>query len=317
MNKYPNIRLHVEPATSPITKHYFIANYPRFSTSLDGYTAEETFIDLNGPHANFNHHDKVDRESTRATCEQILWAIRQNFYGTFCDSDGKRAEIYANDCDQDVCTSVFLLMNPDLATDRSSFLLNRLVTVEGLLDASTGSYPIGLDLSIMREIAWIFRPYTEFVNSGRIKNKDDAAGFEEVISACFERIHKYLVGQGSEIELDTRLEVIELRNGYVVVEEVGEHAILQMFNSGIDTFMSIRSITPGAYSYVIGKRSQFIPVDIELICRRLNKLDTNISHAERWGGGNLIIGSPRVTGSSLSPSEVCTVIDDTIQKKVK
>lgn len=51
-----------------------------FSIALDGYVNVGPRFDHEGPRVNFNHHEEVDRLATRATCGQVLMAIRQGLF---------------------------------------------------------------------------------------------------------------------------------------------------------------------------------------------------------------------------------------------
>jgi hypothetical protein len=313
MNK---INLNVQPGTPPMTREVFIRDMPPFSVALDGFVYGAPFYDSTGPRSNFNHHEEVDRSATGATCVQVLDAIREGFFQTYRDSSGsKKAEIYVNDCDQDVCTAVFLLMNSELAENTFNPMLNRLVSVEGKLDASAGAYPYKPDLKIMSELAWVFEPYTGFRRSGKLSNKNDITGFESVIELVGDRIHKHLMGRGGEVQLDTSYEVLEQRDGYVVVREKGEHARIGMFANGINAFVSVGDQSKGSNRFTVGKRSAYIPLPVNDIFVTLNGADNNVSEVDRWGGGNLIGGSPRVAGSALSAQDVVDLIDMTIKSQ--
>src|SRR5579885_1466163 len=78
---------------------------PPYSIALDGFVNEGPIVDHQGPRANFNHHEGCSRLATLATCGQVLMAIRQRLFRLF----DKPTTIYVNDCDEDVCTSWFLL----------------------------------------------------------------------------------------------------------------------------------------------------------------------------------------------------------------
>ena len=62
----------------------------------------------------------------------------------------------------------------------------------------------------------------------------------------------------------------------------------------------------GRYTYTIGKMSPFVPFDLVGLAIRLN--DAEGATADRWGGGDTIMGSPRVGGSALTPDVVASMI---------
>jgi hypothetical protein len=105
--------------------------------------------------ANFNHHEGVSRLETRATCAQVLLAVRQGFFRRFTGT----VHVYVNDCDEDVCLSVFLLRYPHLCQGVINPLLNRLVAMEDMLDSTACSYAYPPEMKSLQTLAWIFAPY--------------------------------------------------------------------------------------------------------------------------------------------------------------
>ena len=95
------------------------------------------------------------------TCSQVLLCIRQGLFEAFRDERGRRATAYANDCDEDVCLSWFLLQNPQVSRLPSHTRLNRLVQAVDLLDTTAGASLHPLDRALMSELAWIFEPYRQ------------------------------------------------------------------------------------------------------------------------------------------------------------
>ena len=80
-----NIITHIEPKIPPLSWDDFVKTYPENSIALDGFVTGPThfFKNEKGVWANFNHHEGVDRLSTRATCAQTLLAIRQGLIKSF------------------------------------------------------------------------------------------------------------------------------------------------------------------------------------------------------------------------------------------
>ena len=68
------IDLVVEPRVSK-TWEAFCQETPPYSIALDGYVIGPPAFAPTGPHANFDHHDGVDRLASRSTCMQVYLAI--------------------------------------------------------------------------------------------------------------------------------------------------------------------------------------------------------------------------------------------------
>lgn len=308
------INLHIEPR---VVKSWseFKKTSPAFSIALDGYVRGRPRFDHKGPYANFNHHEEVDRLGTRATCAQVHVAIKQGLLETFSEKGEPRAEVFVNDPDQDTTVAVWLLQNAERVRGlKSEPLINRLVGVEDLLDVTAGAYPMDPESSIVRELAWIFEPYTAIRINGRLPHMD-AAEMSNVIESVCQRITKYTLGQGEKLELDVRAEILGGGPGWKLVNEIGPHARSALFASGTKAFVAARDNGNGTYTYSVGKMSPYVNFPIQDIYRHLNAvedLDENSSNC--WGGGDTIGGSPRKTGSSLSPDELTNELNSILGK---
>lgn len=309
-----NIQIVVQPDQPATSWATFVRTIPAYAIALDGYVRGKPRFDPTGPRVNFNHHEDVDRLSTRSTCGQVLMAIRMGLFDRFRDEDGPRALVYVNDCDEDVCTSWALLSRPDLCQYSTNPLLNRLVGIEDLLDTTSGMYPVHKDAPILREAAWIFEPYRQFRAGGGL-DKRDARAFQSTIINVTDRIHRYLTGRGEAIPIDTRYERIGGGTGWTAVREVGAAARVGMFSDGIRMFVSVRERENGRYTYTIGRASPFIPSDFKLLCAELEaeeRLTRDEDSVDQWGGGATIMGSPRIHGSVLPPEVVYRIVEQCV-----
>lgn len=301
------IQLIVKPKTPPMSWDEFCVEAPPFSIALDGYVSGGPEFEPFGPRANFNHHEEVNRLATRATCAQVLMAIRMGLFKSFQKNGKPYARVYVNDCDEDVCLSWFLLNNPWLVIDSVNPMVNRLVNVADMLDTTAGAYPFSKDMPFLEELAWIYQPYRSFRLSGALDQKNTKA-FASIITDVSLRISQHIVGRGSRISLDTRYELIGGGKDWSMISEIGEYGRMGAFSDGVTAFVAVRERESGIFTYSIGRLSPFIPFDIRLIFCKLNAAEKIIG-PDRWGGGDTIGGSPRVSGSKLTPSEVQEIIN--------
>jgi hypothetical protein len=306
------IILHVEPQVPPMSWDDFCKNTPTYSIALDGYVNVGPRFEPNGPRANFNHHEEVDRLCTRATCGQILMAIRQGFFTCFRDKTGPRVHVYVNDCDEDVCTSWFLLKNEHLAKNHSYPALNRLVYMEDALDCTAGAYPFPVDLPVLEQLAWVFQPYRQFRLLGGLDKKDPNA-YHGVITDVENRIMRHITGSGESICLDTRYDKIGGGKSWTLIREIGAQAKTGLFDDGYTAFVSVRNRSDGRWTYSIGRMSPFVPFDVPKIIEALNCEEK--CTIDCWGGGNTIGGSPRVSGSSLTPEKVVEIVNSIVKSE--
>lgn len=303
------INLIIDLKSLPFSWKKFCKTTPSFSIALDGYVNTGPCFDYEGPRINFNHHEDVDRLATRSTCAQVLIAIRQGLFDLFRDHNGPQANVYANDCDEDICLSWFLLKNYFLVENACPERITRLVTMEDLMDATAGAYPMPIELTTLKELAWVFAPYRNFRVKGGLDNKN-VDEYKQIIDEVIVRIDNYIKGKSESVPLDTSYRKIGGGKNWTMLEEIGTHARTGVYTDGIRAYVSVRNISPKRWGYIVGRMSPYVNFDITRIIQTLNKAEGNKN--DRWGGANTIGGSPRVNGSKLSPQEIEKIINQLI-----
>ena len=124
-----------------------IENLPPKSIALDGYVQGPVF-DLENNKFSFDHHDKVIRQITRATCQQVMDAILLGF-------DPKGYTSYINDIDGDTVLSFWLLRHPEMANDPK---IRILVESVGGIDSHGPAYS-PLDAKVTEEFyKYVMKP---------------------------------------------------------------------------------------------------------------------------------------------------------------
>lgn len=307
------VQLIVEPGKVYSWKE-FKKKAPIRSIVIDGCADHPTIFDAEKILHNFDHHKGVNRLATRATCEQIRKAILLGLLDCYRDENGEiDIRVFANDCDEDVCLSYFLLNNPEWALKVSDPLLNKLIFFEDALDSTAGTYPFSKDASFLRELEWIFMPYKKARLTG-VLDRGDARDFIEIIKAVEQNILMYLVGKGGKVErFNTSYEVVGGGKGWSMVRELGEQARKAMVSDGIKNFISVRDRGDGRWSYVIGKTSPYaLGFNLEAWYNKLNEIENAQNGA--WGGSDTIGGSPRGTGSSIAPKDLEELINQWMAK---
>jgi len=305
------IRFYIEPKVV-LSWDDFVNSKPNFSIALDGYVKGPPKFFIQGPYANFNHHEGVARIATRSTCAQVYFYICLGLLDTFQKRGEPHANVYINDVDQDVCLSCWLLKNSDkLIKLRIDSVLFQLIMFEDILDASAGAYPINPKRPLLRKQAWLYEPYTKARADGSIYHMSKNE-MEKILWSVCDRIDSAISGQSVEIDLDTTFETIGGGDGWQFIIEEGPYARTKLFSEGIKAYVSLVEGRRGSYFYTIGKMSPFIKFPINRIFKALNKFEKLSSQDNCWGGSPIIGGSPRRTGSRLSPDKVEKVINDCI-----
>ncbi len=305
------IRFYLEPKVV-LSWEDFVDSKPNFSIALDGYVKGPPKFLIQGPYANFNHHEGVARIATRSTCAQVYFYICLGLLDTFQKRGEPHAHIFINDVDQDVCLSCWLLKNSNkLIKLRVDTVLFQLIMFEDILDASAGAYPINPQRPLLRMQAWIYEPYTKARADGSIYHMSKNE-MEKILWSVCGRIDSAIGGQSLEVDLDTSFEMIGGGDGWQFIIEQGPYARTKLFSEGVKAYVSLVESRRDSYTYTIGKMSPFVKFPIDRIFEALNKAE-NLSPPENcWGGSPIIGGSPRKTGSRLSPDKVEKIINDCI-----
>ena len=313
-----NVRLYVEPGVT-YSWEDFLLRKPFYSIALDGIVAHKTerVAEFSkdkavGPFANFDHHAGVDRLATRSTSQQVYMEINLGLFRTFQYDGIPTANLFVNDCDEDTCLATWLLMNHERVIDHAEPAINRLVNIEDLLDSTAGAYPLG-DVKIRRQMAWIFEPYHEARFNGRLKELNTGE-MKTLIESVHSRIQAYTLGEGEWLGLEGQYEILLGGGaGWSLVRERGPAARLAMYADGIEAYVSCLGKQANAkFTYSVGRRSVWINFPMKRIFDALNKDDPEVNPTNYWGPLEInatIGGSPRKTGSGLSPAEVSDIIN--------
>jgi hypothetical protein len=280
---------------------------PDRSIAIDGYVIGPPRFDAGRVVMNANHHEGVDRFSTRCTCAQLAMQIRTGLFKAF--SGEAPINVYFNDCDQDVCLSLWLLRHGMISRNIVNPVLNRILFIEDMLDTTAGAYGFPTDMLGLQENNWLFAPYAMARRNGALARRDPVE-FVQVIDAVDARVNQAIVGHGERLDLDPRYEVLRRNKTWAMVREVGLNARTGMFSDGITAFVSVQPQGEKRWKFSIGRAGIWIPFDIPRILERLNELEGD--SVNLWGGGDTIGGSPRATGSKLSPEEVSAVLDQMV-----
>ena len=153
---------------------------PEKSIALDGYVQGPGF-DLEKSRFSFDHHDRVNRMITRATCQQILDALLLGF-------DPAEHNVYVNDIDGDTVLSVWLLRHPEKATDPK---VRMLVESVGGVDSHGPAYT-----SLDPKLAETFFKGVMQPEGFSRKNKQYAQiDLNELLEKCIKNLDDFMEGK--------------------------------------------------------------------------------------------------------------------------
>jgi len=306
------IELHVRPGPS-LTREEFVRKHPPYSIALDGYVGTEPFLHLTpaGPYRNFNHHEVVDRSCTTATCEQARRAVLLGMYELFRETGRRRALLWVNDCDQDVCLSTWILMNPDRAGEP---LVRVLASIEDLLDMSSGTFPMPHERDLLGQVRWVFEPYARIRPRLLAATADD---MRQVIADVHLRIDQFTVGRAGLLPLEG--EYRRIGGGEWWMVEVDQpQARERLVAAGVRAAVELTGRHGDRWLYSVWRRSEYIVwFPVREILHALTGIELASGGTGIWGGADNIGGSPRPTGSCLSPAAVERVVTEVVARQSK
>lgn len=305
------VELQVVPGPAT-TREAFLRTHPPYSIALDGYVHGAPFLDIgdDGPRRNFNHHEAVDRSCTSATCEQVRRAVLLGLYDLFRHDGARRAVLWVNDCDQDVCLATWILLNADRAAEP---LVRQLTQIEDLLDSSSGTFPMLHERDLLAEVRWVFDPYARV--RARLVGMH-ATQMRAVIDDVHLRIEQFVMGRAGAVALEGGYQ--RLGGGaWWLVEVAHPHARERLVAAGVRAAVELTARVGDRYAYALWRRSEYIAwFPVQEILAALNVAEGLASDAaDGWGGAETVGGSPRGRGSRLTPAEVEAVVEGVVARR--
>lgn len=287
-------------ARAPLTREEFQRTHPRGSIAVDGYLPDAPWLDLDALQANLNHHEVVDRLATRCTAAQAALGVRMGRFESFFQEG---VHFWANDCDPDVATTLWVLENPARMRGVLNPLFNKMLHLLDMLDTTAATYPIPMDFDL-GEYHWIFEPYFEAQQRGIIEQKNPKV-FERIVDECHIHLERYLTGRPGRVEIETGYETISQHHGWGMFKALGSLSRMGIVAAGHYAFVLARERPDGRWTYTLQRTSDGVRFPLHQLYAALNEREGG---SELWGGGDTVGGSPRVSGSRMTPAEVAEVI---------
>lgn len=305
------ISIIIRPRESMTWQKFCSVTSPK-SIALDGMVTDGPQWDEATLRANFDHHSGVVREATMSTAMQVMFAIK----GGLMERLGGFANVYINDPDQDTALATWLLMYYSRFDGIQSHPnINRLLALNDRLDITGGAYPMRLDDEVLEMHAWVFEPYSELRISGALATAD-AVVMRNCLDAVHARLDKVLMGQHGLRKIRHEAVVLyDSKFGYKVIDEIGgNEGRYELYSKGMNAFVSIVARPSyGRYVYSIGRRSRYVDFPLHELYDALNSAE-GCGSVDRWGGSDIIGGSPRESGSGLDWEMVRNVVEGRLAK---
>jgi membrane protease YdiL (CAAX protease family) len=281
------------------------------SIFLDGVAQGPPFLDAERRVFNLDHHADCVRQFTLSSCEQALVLVRRGL-----DLRERSWTLYANDPDLDTVLALWVLLNAMHVADNSQVrsAIAPLVRVEGAIDVHGRDR---VDLAALP-------PET----LGRaLAQLDDLLRAEQAArrGGSWERVEPLVFAAEQLRALDRAVFPAEYFEGFRHVEalaraELSDHRVAVVCRSDRGIYeaeedlkriygkrLGIVALQKEPHVYTLRQVDAFLPGNLERAYAQLNILDPAVrsgSGRNRWGGSAEIGGSPRRSGTRLSPQEI-------------
>lgn len=316
----PNLNVHIEKAltfSSAVTK-----KSPAGTIFLDGVAQCEPFMDHERRIYNMDHHEGCVRAFTLSTCEQALVMCLKGL-----DLQGREWNIFANEPDLDTLLAIWVILNHARIAKQDANqrrLLFSLIRYEGVIDA------LGLELkelsALSPELMRKMQRVIDYLRTDEIALKKENRWFDidylkytqsllHKIDQLFYKPSDFIDYQGLE-EL-ARIDLTEKRIAAVVEASMGIYEIEPHLNKLYGNQLGIVFLKKGPNSYTVRKMDIFMPTPLACIYDRLNFVDAAVRYrtfGNKWGGAADIGGSPRETGTHLTPLEIMHACREAVRK---
>lgn len=316
----PNLNVHIEPGLA--INASMARKSPAGTIFLDGVAQCEPFMDHERQVYNLDHHEGCVRAFTLATCEQTLVMYMKGL-----DLRGREWHIFANDPDLDAILAIWILLNHARIGRQDSTqrrILFALVRYEGIIDAlglelkELSALPPELMRKIQRVVDHLRSDEIALKKEGRWEKTDfltHTVSILHKIDQIFFKPSDFADYKG--IEELARIDLTGQRIAAVVEADMGIYEIEPHLNKLYGNRLGVVFLKKSDTSYTARQMDLFMPINLDDIYERLNFVDPAVkcrTQANKWGGATDIGGSPRDTGTMLTPLEIAQTCRDAVHR---
>lgn len=316
----PNINVHIDAGLS--ISGSVVRKSPAGTIFLDGVAQCEPFMDHERQVYNLDHHEGCVRAFTLATCEQALVMYMKGL-----DLQSREWNIFANEPDLDTILAIWIILNHARIGQQDHSqrrILFSLIRYEGNIDAlglelkELCALPPDLMRKIQRVIDHLRSDEIALKKEGRWAETDYlmyTASILHKIDQIFYKASDFADYKG--IEELARIDLTDQRIAVVVEADMGIYEIEPHLNKLYGNRLGVVFLRKSANTYTVRQTDLFMPITLEEVYERLNFVDPAVksrTQTNKWGGANDIGGSPRESGTRLSPLEIAWTCRDAVRK---
>lgn len=285
---------------------------PQGTIYLDGAAEGGPFLDVEKDLLNLDHHEGCVRSFTLATCEQAMVVICKGL-----DLRRRDWTIYANEPDLDTVLAIWILLNHMRLNDVDREIRRKvmpLVRLEGAIDAhglemqELCGFPAELQESVLADLEQLRSKEVALKKEGKWHEIDFLQYTADVLRTIDAMIYSSRHFEGAvEVEELARAEIGENQLAIVCRGESGIYEVEPHLRRLHGKRLGVIILQTNPNTYTLRQVDTFLPVTLESAYERLNLIDPatgNRRSGNRWGGSGEIGGSPRATGTTLTPQQI-------------
>lgn len=289
---------------------------------IDGAGAFGPLIDDNTHLYNLDHHQGCLRAFTLATCEQALLLVNKGL-----ELDKGEWTIYANEPDLDTLFALWALLNYRRVRQLSSEARDRIVPLfrlEGAIDAN------GFDLAeycglTTAELAQR-RGELDKLHTLELEARRQGDWNVELGEYCRRLLKEIdrIAFRPEDLDDDSTIEEeynhVDIGQGRVAVicrDPAGIYEVERRLKRIWGDRLGIIALEKEPGQFTLRRSAALAGIDLKVAYERLNLLDPAVDGrppSKKWGGSDEIGGSPRGTGTGLTPREIAKILKLTYKK---
>ncbi len=225
--------------------------------------------------------------------------------------------VYANDPDLDTVLAIWVLLNHMRLNDADAEIRKKimpLVRLQGTIDAhglemqELCAFPPELQASVFASLEQLRRREADLKKEGKWQEIDLMDYTADVLRAIDAMIYSSHHFEGSlEVEELARAEIGENQLAIVCRGQTGIYEVEPYLRRLHGKRLGVIILQTGPNTFTLRQVDTFASATLESAYERLNLVDPAAGHrtsGNRWGGSGDIGGSPRATGTSLTPQQI-------------
>lgn len=290
---------------------------------VDGAGTFSPLIDDAAHLYNLDHHEGCLRPFTLASCEQALILVLKGL-----ELDREDWTIYANEPDLDTAFALWVLLNHRRVRELDRAHRDRilpLLRLEGAIDANgleMAEY-CGLPRAVLerekKRLDGLMEGELEAKKSGVWTESDPAEYARDLLHEIDRMVYRPADFQDFA-SVEEEYGHVDIGQGKVAVvcrDSAGIYDVEKRLKKVWGERLGIVALEREPQQYTLRRAASLAGIDLGDAYERLNLLDPAVDGhppSKKWGGSEEIGGSPRPTGTGLTPREIGKILKLTYRK---